>query len=181
MRYFPGGIAFSKEGAPDYMSFQPVTTNGINRAIGVVGLAVGLAIVFGGGYWIHRIHLDEFLFKRAVAEGQVIENRQERWYSRDSSGSSSSYISYRAIVRFADGWGQMVTHADMIAFSPPSFGVGQRVTVFYDPREPQHAMIDRGPKNFLVPGVCLVFAGLVILGSLQRLWRAKRDSSLRSE
>ena len=51
-------------------------TNRINRVVGVLGLAVGVAILLFGGYSIHHNHLDEFLAKPAVADGQVVENER---------------------------------------------------------------------------------------------------------
>jgi hypothetical protein len=68
-----------------------------------------------------------------------------------------------------DQQGQVITHRDFLAFSPPSFNVGQRVKVFYDPQNPQHAMIERGPKNYVIPLVCGAFGGLMIGGGQQRL------------
>ena len=144
----------------------------VNRAFGVVGLLVGLALLFGGAYFVHHAHLDEFLgliAKSQTAEGTVIENRPVEVHP--SSARTLPYTSYQAIVAFADQNDRPVTLPDQIAFSPPSFRVGQKVRVFYDPQNPQHAMIDRGRKNFIIPGICLVFGGLIVLGSIQRLTR----------
>ena len=140
----------------------------INRAVGVIGLVVGLALILGGGFFIHHNHLDEFILKPAVAEAEVVENRSEQVYPGTGS-RTLPYTSYQAIVRFTDQQGQTVTYADKFGFSRPSFMVGQKVRIFYDPQTPQHAMIDRGPKNYAIPFVCAVFGGLMILGSLQRL------------
>jgi hypothetical protein len=137
-----------------------VTTSGINRAIGAVLLLIGLAMMCGASYWVHLIHLDEYIFRRAAAEGQVIENRYVR--SRSSGG-------YLAVVRFTDGSGQMVTHEDWVSMNPATFRVGEHVTVYYDPRNPRNAVIDRGPFNFLIPGVCFGMGALVILGSVHRM------------
>jgi hypothetical protein len=41
--------------------------------------------------------------------------------------------------------------------------------VFYDPQEPQHAMIDRGEKNYVIPGIVLIFGVFMVAGGLQRL------------
>jgi len=63
----------------------------------------------------------------------------------------------------------MITFADTLGFSTPSFRVGQDVTIFYDSEAPLHAMIDRGAKNYVIPGICLIFCEFMILGSCQRL------------
>ena len=140
----------------------------INRAFGVIGLVAGLAFILGGGFFIHHNHLDEFMLKPAVAEAEVVENRSEQVYPGTGS-RTLPYTSYQAIVRFTDQQGQTVSYADKFGFNPPSFTVGQKVRIFYDPQNPQHAMTDRGPKNYAIPFVCAVFGGLMILGSLQRL------------
>ena len=127
-----------------------------------------MAFILGGGFFIHHNHLDEFMLKPAVAEAEVVENRSEQVYPGTGS-RTLPYTSYQAIVRFTDQQGQTVTYADKFGFSRPSFMVGQKVRIFYDPQNPQHAMTDRGPKNYAIPFVCAVFGGLTILGSLQRL------------
>jgi hypothetical protein len=58
--------------------------------------------------------------------------------------------------------------------NPATFRVGERVMVYYDPRSPQNAVIDRGALNYLPLGSFFGMAGLVILGSLQRLWSTRR-------
>src|SRR5437762_8065010 len=127
----------------------------INRAFGVIGLVAGLAFILGGGFFIHHNHLDEFMLKPAVAEAEVVENRVKQVYPGTGS-RTLPYTSYQAVVRFTDQQGQTVTYADKSGFSRPSFMVGQKVRIFYDPQNPQHAMIDRGPKNYAIPFVCAV-------------------------
>src|SRR2546422_5323420 len=124
--------------------------------------------IVGGGFFIHHNHLDQFILKPAVAEAEVVENKSKENYPGTGS-RTLPFTSYQAVVRFTDQQGQTVTYADKFGFSPPSFMVGQKVRIFYDPQNPQHAMIDRGPKNYAIPFVCAVFGGLMILGSLQRL------------
>jgi hypothetical protein len=146
----------------------------IDRVVAVVGLVAGVLILLGGAYFLRRTHLDEFVFRRAVAQGRVVENRSKQVSPRRTNGISDlPFVSYHAMVQFPSGDGQTVTHEDVLGFSRPSFRVGQEVTVFYDPKEPQHAMIDRGVKNFVIPGICLIFGGLSILGSCQRLARSR--------
>ena len=51
----------------------------------------------------------------------------------------------------------------------PFHGKAELLEAMPDPRNAQHAMIDRGWKNFVIPGICLIFGGLIALGSIQRL------------
>jgi hypothetical protein len=155
------------------------TLSGVNRLLGVIGLLVGLAFLFVGGFWIHHLHLDAFLGIIANSEsavGQVVENHPVQVYPGPSS-RSLPYTAYHAVVRFTDHNGETITITDKLAFSRPSFSVGQDVRIFYDPRDAQHAMIDRGWKNFVIPGICLVFGGLIVLGSIQRLIGSGRFKS----
>jgi hypothetical protein len=145
---------------------QPVLISAVGRAIGAVSLLVGLAILSLSGSWIHRNHLDQFLFQSVQADGQVIENRATLRTSR-----ASRTTSYRAIVKFQDREGRPVTFAEPIAWSPPSFQVGESVGVLYDPRDSERAMIDRGGRNYLMPGYIALFGGAFVLGGLQRLRR----------
>src|SRR5215467_581283 len=145
------------------------TLHAVNRVFGVIGLLVGLVFLFVGGFWIHHQHFDAFLGLIAKSEsvaGKVIENRPVQVYP---GSRTLPYTAYHAVVRFTDHEGQTITFTDKLGFSRPSFSVGQEVRIFYDPRDTQHAMIDRGWKNFVIPGICLVFGGLVVLGSIQRL------------
>jgi hypothetical protein len=145
----------------------------VNRVIGVVGLLAGVFFLLGGGFFLHRMHFDEFFFKRAVAHGRVLENRSKQISPKRNGRSYLPFVSYYAIVQFQSREGRTITYSDVLGFSTPSFRVGQDVIVFYDPEEPQHAMIDRGAKNYVIPGICLIFGGLMVLGSCQRLARSR--------
>jgi hypothetical protein len=137
----------------------------------VIALLAGLAILGGGGLWMHRNYLDEFLVliaKSKTADGTVVENRPVQVFF-SSSSRKLPFTAYRAIVHFNDNNGQLIKLNDHLAFNPPSFNVGQKVRVLYDPDDAQHAMIDRGPKNFVIPAICLLFGGLMVLGGSQRL------------
>jgi hypothetical protein len=147
------------------LNLNSASIGAINRVVGIVGLVFGLAVLLGGGSWIHHSHLDAFLLKPAVAEGQVVENQRVDYYRH----GTWTRTSYRAIVRFTDRNGQIVTLPDWIAFKPPAFFVGQSVKIFYDPQSPQAAMIDRGAKNYYLPILWCAFGGLSVFGSLQRL------------
>src|SRR5258706_6569796 len=137
----------------------------IDRVFGLFSIAAGLCILLGGGFWIHHNHLDEFVVGSAVAQGQVVENRREEFYAHHGGAITTvSNNSYRAIVRFTTPAGTDVILADTLAFKQPSFSLGQTVKVFYELRNPQNAMIDRGGKNYVVPGLCCVFGGLMLLG-----------------
>ena len=123
----------------------------INCAFGVIGLLVGIAFLAGGGWLIHHSRLDQFLgllAKSQTAEGTVIENRAIE-VNPSSTSHTLPYVSYQAIVAFVDRSGRSITLPDPLAFNPPSFFVGQKVRIFYDPQSPERGMIDRGRKNLI--------------------------------
>ena len=144
------------------MSLDAATIDRIRQGMTVVSLLFGLALLLGGGYFLERQR--DFIARSVTAEGWVIENERVR-------GRSSSRSSYRAIVRFTDQHGEPVVYHDRIAFNPPSFSVGQSVTVFYDPQNPQMAVIDRGAKNYLIPGIAFGLGALITVSWLPRLFR----------
>jgi Protein of unknown function (DUF3592) len=143
---------------------DPAVGVAINPVLVVISLVVGSAFILVGGWFVHRFHMDEFIFGRATAQGRVIEN-----YPR---GEVSGKTTYMAIVYFKAQDGQDVTLDDWLGLNPPWFRVGQSVTLFYDPENPQHAMIDRGWKNYLPLGIPGGMGFLMILGGIQRLLRA---------
>jgi hypothetical protein len=139
---------------------DPGVVLAINLVLVVISLVVGSAFLVVGGWFAHRFHMDEFIFRRATAQGRVIENYP--------SGRVSGETTYVAIVYFKAQDGRDVTVDDWIGLNPPSFRVGESVTLFYDPAEPQHAMIDRGWKNYLPLGIPGGMGFLMILGGIQR-------------
>jgi len=148
------------------MPLDPALATRINRVVGMVSLAFGLAATLGGFVFVHYYHLDAFIVTSGIAQGEVIENEPVRGAEWQRG---LPHTSYRAIVKFTDQAAQTVIYRDWLSLDPPSFTLGQTVRIFYDPQNPQHAMIDRGPKNYLVPGIICAFGGLAIMGGLQRL------------
>lgn len=145
------------------------TIRSIHRLVGVIGLVVGLAVLVGGGRWIHHNHLDEFLANPAMADGQIAENQRVDSYRHGFRTGTS----YRAIAKFTDLRGETVLYRDWISLNPPAYFVGQHVTILYDPQDSRAAMIDRGAKNYYLPLFLAVFGGLPVLGSIQRLRMAR--------
>jgi hypothetical protein len=139
----------------------------INRAVGIVSVVIGLAVMSGAGIWAmqHR----SFMRDAAVAHGQVVANVEKEWTSTSSSGSTTrTQHSYCSVVHYVDRAGAARTFEDNICFNPPSFRVGDVVTVRYD-ADRTHVMIDRGDKVYLVPLAVAVFGTLCLVGGVQRL------------
>jgi hypothetical protein len=145
--------------------------NRLERAMTVISLTLGSGFVFGTAYVVHRTHVDEFFFNRARAQGEVVENRRSSTARSIREGLPSRH--YLAVVRFTVPGKGDVTMVDWIAMSPESFSVGQSVAVYYDPNNPGHAMIDRGWKNFLLPGIPGAMGVLMLLGGVQRIRKSR--------
>jgi hypothetical protein len=101
------------------------------------------------------------------AEGQVASLKLE-----SSSGSHGS-ATYYPVVRFRTETKALVEFKDSVGSNPPSYRVGDKVTVLYladDPR--REAIIDRGPFwNWAIPGFLLLGA-LLLLGFLLAMVRS---------
>ena len=152
------------------MNLDAATMDRIKQGITAVALLFGLSLLLGGGYFLEQQR--EFIARSVAAEGQVIENERVQWTA--NNGRGFSHTSYRAIVRFTDQRGQAVLYHDKFAFNPPSFHAAQSVTIFYDPQNPQNAMIDRGAKNYLIPGIALALGALITLSWLPRVFHITR-------
>ena len=109
------------------------------------------------------------------AQGEVI-----RLKSESSSGDHGGY-SYYPIVRFRTENSARVEFKDSVGSNPPSYRVGDKVTVLYLADNPsQEAIIDRGLFwNWAIPA--FLFAGAVLLlGLLLVMLRTARAQSGRS-
>ena len=82
------------------------------------------------------------------AEGQVVGLKAE--YSSSSHGGSYNYF---PIVRYRSNSNLTLEFKDSIGSNPPSYRVGDKVTVLYLPDTPRsQPMIDRGPFwNWMIP------------------------------
>lgn len=126
---------------------------------------LGIIFIATGLYFIQDTR--DFIARAAQAEGRVVRLEYD-------SGSGSDSDAYYPVVSFSvpgrGGW----EFRDRIGTNPPMYRQGEEVPVFYDPENPQKAMIDRGIFNLAFPGIfALVGAGLFI-GALVVSSRTRR-------
>jgi hypothetical protein len=145
------------------------TMVGINRGMGIISVAIGLALVTGASIFALRYHA--FIETSTAVPARVVANAQRTWTTTTSDGTTHlPRISYCAVVEYSEPGG--VTHryqdADL-CMNPPSFQIGQVVTLRYDPGDDTRVHIDRGNKIYLAPLVVAVVGALCILGGVQRL------------
>jgi len=77
--------------------------------------------------------------------------------------------SYRSVAKFQTQEGKLITYTSTYSSSPPAYDVGEQVTVFYSPENPQKAVIEGEGQLFRiifmgVGGVIIIF-GLVFFAS----------------
>ncbi|NGP75402.1 DUF3592 domain-containing protein [Balneolaceae bacterium YR4-1] len=118
----------------------------------LVGLAlVGLSIYLG-------MKRAEFLETALTASGEVTRLIESR--------SDDSYVYYPMVEFTVPGSEQAITFRHDSGSNPPSYSVGEVVSVLYDPQNPHNAIIDGGLLNWFATALTsllgLIFAGVGI-------------------
>ncbi len=129
---------------------------------------IGIIILIFGLFWSYDI---AYLTSKGInTTGTIVDKK-----SHHSDGGWT----YSPVVVFLAKNGTSVRFEDVTGSSSPSWHIGDKVEVKYDPLEPDNAIIDSGVFNFLGPIAILVF-GLVasIAGITQLLKRKKRHKPL---
>ena len=85
-----------------------------------------------------------FIAKAVKADGVVSD--MVRSYSNRS-------YSYAPVVRFVARDGKKIEFKSSVSSNPPSYRIGQKVTVFYDPENPQTAKINSFMSLWALPAV----------------------------
>jgi hypothetical protein len=85
---------------------------------------------------------------------------------------SDNSTTYHPVVEFATVRGDHVRFRDSVGSNPPSFHVGDQVTVLYLANDTHSAIIDRGLVNWLPPGATLLFGALLCFGGARGLRKA---------
>ena len=118
---------------------------------------LGAALLAGAAYW--RAHTLWFIEGAAVARGTVVDLR---------ISTSNNSRSYYPIVEFVAANGAKVQYVSSSGSNPPSYARGEPVKVYYNPSNPQDALLEGffslwgGP--LIVGGMGAVF--LLIGGSM---------------
>ncbi|WAS93182.1 DUF3592 domain-containing protein [Nannocystis punicea] len=125
--------------------------------LGGLFFAIGLALL--------AVDLEFFADARRT-EGEVVHLR------RNNKGSGAPDVAY------TDHLGRDHLYRSNI-FSTPSYRIGERVTVAFDPDEPEDAVIDSPTNRWLLPGI---FGGIgfvqLCIGSFALLRRARRKREI---
>jgi hypothetical protein len=123
---------------------------------GPVFTALGiLAITFAVYLGMERANFLETALK---TDGKVIELIESR--------SDDSYVYYPRVEFSLTGTDRVISFRHESGSNPPSYKVGEKVQVLYDPENPHDAIIDGGLMNWLATGlvagfgILFTFAGI---------------------
>jgi hypothetical protein len=121
-----------------------------------VVLLIALALA-GSGLYFAMIQID-LLFHGETTIGKVTAVKA------GSTTSASGRPTWFPIVVFTTSDGTSITFRHRTGHSPPSYAVGDRVTVSYLPDDPEGALIAEGFMNWLLPLALLIIGlGLTFL------------------
>ncbi len=116
------------------------------NAFSIVGI-----LLLTGTFFMYE-STNEFLKTSITAEGKVIDLLQSR-----SSSSSDNSITYKPLVRFIEKKGTKIEFTSSTSSNPPSYHVGEKVEVLYNPESPNNAKI----KGFFS-----IWGGVTIVGTI---------------
>lgn len=140
----------------DRLSRQPSQQLGLkgfgraNRAAGVIMTVAALVGIGVAVAWAQKKF--EFIEGATQAPGQIVD-------SKHSSGSDSS-VYYPVVEYRPHRRGQVVRFVGDMGSSHPSWKVGDKITVLYDPDKPQKAIIEDGLWMYFGP---LIIGGMALL------------------
>jgi len=138
----------------------------VSKRARLVSLFIGLLLVAGSLYWAKVRY--EFMDSAVKTVGLIVDK---------SSTYKDGTATYAAVVTFETQQGVSQRFTSKVSSSNPSWHVGDKVELFYDPVDPADAMIDRGIWNYIVQIImALVGAIIVIVSALQYSKRRKKEA-----
>ncbi len=120
------------------------------KIIKYVFTIIGIGMLVGA-FFMYK-SANEFLETSITAEGTVIDLLRSR-----SSSSSDNSITYKPLVEFTEKEGNRIEFSSSTSSNPPSYSVGEKVEVLYNPESPNKAKI----KGFFS-----IWGGVTIVGIL---------------
>ena len=136
----------------------------INRMIGIVFMAAGLAMLGAGGHWALRGY--GLQVRGQQTTGRIVNIHYDNGVNPNSVFQNAP--SHRADIVFTDKAGHQFTITDTVGRTQSSYAVGNPIALRYPADDPQKAVIERKGAVWLVPGVFAFFGFFLVLGGLQR-------------
>ncbi|EKE77176.1 DUF3592 domain-containing protein [Gallaecimonas xiamenensis] len=129
--------------------------------------ALGLIMSLAAGYlaWSKV----QFIEGAQQVEGEVIDLHQSR-----SSGSSSS--SYYPEILYVTQSGEALTHVSSTGSSPPAYDIGERVPVYYDPKNPRKVEYGSGFSLYGAAIILGILGGTFLIPALVWLVVTRRSA-----
>jgi hypothetical protein len=160
------------------VKLQVDNPRGLNL-VALILLCVGFALALIAG--VIALRTESFINRSEATEGVVTELVPVSAHNSDSSSSSST--TYAPVFAFTTNDGRHLTVRSDSASNPPSFEVGDKVAVLYDPAAPVNARIDTFGQLWLMPIICggvgLLFMGFAALAAFA-LRALKRGAAIQS-
>jgi hypothetical protein len=130
----------------------------VDRTAKVIGtlmvLAAVVAILVGT---LCLIKTRQFLAKAAKADGKIVE------LERKDSGDG---VTYSPVFSFTDTSSTQHTVRSSLSSNPPHYAIEEKVSVLYDPQDPQKARIDSFVNLYFVPLVMGIIGAMNLLVGL---------------
>jgi len=123
-----------------------------NHPVAILRLVFGaVAVVLCAVAWLLHHNTASFIASASRTQGEVMRLLYVESSKRNESGT------WKPLVRFTAPSGEIIEFAPSSSSSPPGYEVGEKVDVFFDPNDPQDAMLD---------GFFSLWGGALITGGL---------------
>lgn len=123
-----------------------------NNPVAILRLVFGaVAVVLCAVAWLLHHNTASFIASASRTQGEVMRLLYVESSKRNESGT------WKPLVRFKAPSGEIIEFAPSSSSSPPGYEVGETVDVFFDPQNPQDAMLD---------GFFALWGGATITGGL---------------
>ncbi|MBB4221826.1 DUF3592 domain-containing protein [Variovorax guangxiensis] len=123
-----------------------------NNPVAILRLVFGaVGLVLCAVAWLLHHNTATFIASASRTQGEVMRLLHVESSKRNESGT------WKPLVRFKAPSGEIIEFAPSSSSSPPAYEVGETVDVFFDPNDPQDAMLD---------GFFSLWGGAAITGGL---------------
>ena len=136
---------------------------------GLLAMAVVGALMLGSGAFM-AVKQKQFIDSAVRVEGTVIE--LDKRYSSSSSSSNTHHrdkVTYAPIFTYTDTTGALHKVVSSFSTNPPTYQIGEKVTVLYDPQKPSQGelgdLFSQWGFSGIVGGIGLI---LLLCGAIGR-------------
>jgi len=127
------------------------------KIVTVLFTLIGVAMLIGGVFMFNRTR--RFTQRSVATTGTVVELLLES-RSSTSAGRRTVGHSYYPLIRFKTKSGQVVEFKSSFGSNPPSYVVGARVPILYDPDNPHRAEINSFMSLWMGVIILLALGGI---------------------